>query len=82
MKTKLQILKKIEDLEGAMDVLDANDTAFLEAKNRKEALEWVLDNEPFEDEGGQVAVDMEKHENISDDPEDYPNIKDLDRRKY
>lgn len=82
MKTNQEILRKIEDLKGAMEVLDPEDTAFLEAKNRKEALEWVLDEEDFENEGGEVAVDLDENEAVNNPAEDYPEIKDIDRRKY
>jgi hypothetical protein len=82
MKTTQEILRKIEDLKGAMEVLDPGGTAFIEAKNRKEALEWVLDERDFEDEGGRVPVDLEKNEPVKNPAQDYPEIKDLDRRNY
>jgi len=82
MKTTQEILRKIDDLKGAMEVLDPEDTAFIEAKNRKEALEWVLDEEGFGDEGGQVAVDLDENEPVNNPAQDYPEIKDLDRRNY
>lgn len=82
MKSPNQIVRKIRKLHSAMQELGPEDTAYVEAMNRKEALLWALGDDAEVDEDGNVVLGGDRDRDELEGGGEYPSIKDLDRRKY